>query len=43
MLQLKSRRKLIEEFKQLYIYDEKGNLRGDCKIKKFVDGSRYEG
>ncbi|CAK69212.1 unnamed protein product (macronuclear) [Paramecium tetraurelia] len=30
-LQLESKRKLIEEFKQLYIYDEKGNLRRYCK------------
>lgn len=34
---------MIEEFKVLNVYDEKGNLRGNCKIKNFVDGSRYEG
>jgi hypothetical protein len=39
----KDRRKVIEQFKFDNIFDEKGNLRGDCKIKNYVDGSRYEG
>jgi hypothetical protein len=34
---------MIEQFKFENIFDEKGNLRGDCKIKNYVDGSRYEG
>jgi len=40
---IKERRKLINDYKFVNIYDDKGNLREDCKIKNYVDGSRYEG
>lgn len=37
------KRKILEDFKGLNVYDDKGLLRSDCRIKKYVDGSRYEG
>lgn len=39
----KEKKKTLEEFKILNVYEEKGTLRGNCKIKNYVDGSRYEG
>jgi len=40
---IKERRKLINDYRFVNIYDDKGNLKEDCKIKNYVDGSRYEG